>query len=128
MPPPLEPDNREEDVKKKFTLDRRNKKLMGVCAGLANTTGIDATIVRIAVVLLTLAGGFPWTVIAYLIAAMMAKPQPLADGRSGDVPGLRGSTYDYQLSTSDLDRRLAEVDNYVAGSNSRLAREIEELR
>jgi phage shock protein C len=128
MPPPLEPDNREEDVKKKFTLDRRNKKLMGVCAGLANTTGIDATIVRIAVVLLTLAGGFPWTVIAYLIAAMMAKPQPLADHRSGDVPGLRGSTYDYQLSTSDLDRRLAEVDNYVAGSNSRLAREIEELR
>jgi phage shock protein C len=115
-------------VKKKFTLDRRNKKLMGVCAGIANNTGIDATIVRVAVVLLTLAGGFPWTVIAYLIAAMIAKPQSLADYRADAPPALRGSTYDYQLSASDLDRRLAEVDNYVAGPNSRLAREIEELR
>jgi phage shock protein C len=115
-------------VKKKFHLDRRNKKLMGVCAGIANSTGIDATIVRVAIVLLTLAGGFPWSVIAYLVAAMLAKPQPLADYRAGEAPALRGSTYNYQLSATDLDRRLAEVDNYVAGPNSRLAREIDELR
>jgi hypothetical protein len=28
----------------------------------------------------------------------------------------------------DIDRRMAEVETYVTGSNSRLAREIEELR
>ncbi len=118
-------------MRKKFQLDRQNKKLMGVCAGIANSTGIDATIVRIAVVLATIAGGFPWTVIAYLIAAMMAKPRPIADyrvDRVEDVRPLSGSTYDLQASTTELDRRLAEVDTYVAGPNSRLAREIEELR
>jgi phage shock protein C len=116
-------------VKKKFYLDRQNKKLMGVCAGIAQSTGIDATIVRVAVVLATLAGGFPWTVIAYIIFAMMAKPAPLADYRTGDRHALRGSTYGYQADTRELDRRLAEVDTYVAApTSSRLAREIEELR
>ncbi len=115
-------------MKKKFYLDRRNKKLMGVCSGLSQMTGVDATIVRIAVVLVTLAGGFPWTVIAYLIAAMMAKPRPTVDYAGEDARILRGSTYALQTSTRELDRRLAEVDSLVAGPNSRLAREIEELR
>ncbi len=115
-------------MKKKFYLDRQNKKLMGVCAGLAEHSGVDATIVRIAVVLLTIAGGFPWTVIAYLIAAMMAKPRPLGRYPGEDARPLGSSTYAYQESTRELDRRLAEVDTYVAGPNSRLAREIEELR
>jgi phage shock protein PspC (stress-responsive transcriptional regulator) len=40
----------------KLTLDRTNKKIWGVCGGLANWTGIDATIVRIIFVLATLFG------------------------------------------------------------------------
>ncbi|HEX8444034.1 MAG TPA: PspC domain-containing protein [Allosphingosinicella sp.] len=114
-------------MKKRFYLDRQNKKLFGVSAGIADYTGVDATIVRVALVLLTLAGGFPWTIIAYFIAAAMAKPRPLADYRGGPVGSL-GSTYEYRAETREIDRRLAEVDTYVAGANSSLAREIEELR
>lgn len=40
----------------KLTLDRANKKIWGVCSGLANWTGIDATIVRVVFVLATLFG------------------------------------------------------------------------
>lgn len=115
-------------MKKRFYLDRQNKKLLGVSAGIADYTGVDATIVRVALVLLTLAGGFPWTIIAYLIAAAMAKPRPIGDYREQGMGTLGGSTYLYRANTREIDRRLAEVDTYVAGTNSSLAREIDELR
>ena len=40
----------------KLTLDRANKNICGVCAGLANWTGADATVIRIVFVLATLFG------------------------------------------------------------------------
>jgi phage shock protein C len=45
--------------KKKMTklmLNRANKKILGVCAGLADWTGIDTTVIRVAFVLTTLIG------------------------------------------------------------------------
>jgi len=56
-----------------FALDRRNGKIMGVCAGLSNRTGIDVTLVRIAVVLLTLCALGPVGVVAYLLAGWLAE-------------------------------------------------------
>jgi phage shock protein C len=112
-------------MKRKFYLDRQNGKFMGVCAGIANYFNIDPTIVRIGAVVVTVLGGFPWTVIAYVAAAWLAKPQPLGF-EHGHSPRL--STKDVRENMRDIDRRLAEVDMYVASSDSRLAREIEELR
>lgn len=40
----------------KLMLNRANKKILGVCAGLADWSGIDATVIRIAFVLTTLIG------------------------------------------------------------------------
>ena len=40
----------------KLVLDRANKKIWGVCAGIANWTGMDATVVRVIFVLATLFG------------------------------------------------------------------------
>lgn len=56
-----------------FTLDRRNGKIMGVCAGLANRTGLDVTLIRIAIVLLTLCALGPVGVVAYMLAAWLAE-------------------------------------------------------
>lgn len=56
-----------------FTLDRRNGKIMGVCAGIANRTGLDVTLVRVAVVLLTLCALGPVGVVAYLLAGWLAE-------------------------------------------------------
>ena len=59
----------------RFYIDKRNKKWLGVCAGIADYTGIDVTVVRIGVVLLTILGsGNP--LIAYLIAAWIAPKKP----------------------------------------------------
>lgn len=56
-----------------FTLDRRNGKIMGVCAGLANRTGLDVTLVRVACVLLTLCALGPIGIVAYLLAGWLAE-------------------------------------------------------
>jgi phage shock protein C len=54
-----------------FTLDKTNGKIMGVCSGLARSTGIDITLIRIGAVLVTLAvSGL--TIPAYLIAGLVA--------------------------------------------------------
>lgn len=113
---------------KTFTLDRRNGKMCGVCAGIANHFDIDATIVRVGVVVLTIVGGFPWTVIAYGVAAWLGKPQ--ASEAAAGVAGVphRTSTADVRESMRDIDRRLAEIDRYVTTPNRELSREIEELR
>ena len=56
-----------------FTLDRRHGKIMGVCAGLCNRTGIDVTLIRVATVLLTLCALGPVGVVAYLLAGLLAE-------------------------------------------------------
>jgi phage shock protein C len=112
---------------KKFNLDKRNGKFMGVCAGIANYVGIDPVIVRIGAVVATLLGGFPWTLIAYGVAAWAAKPEGIGY-EDEHAPRLRTSTRDVRETMRDIDRRMAEVETVITSSNSRLAREIEELR
>lgn len=115
--------------RKTFHLDKRNGKFMGVCAGIADYFNIDATIVRIGAVVATILGGFPWTLIAYLVAAWVAKPKPVGYSEMDDIATLRG-TRDEGLRERmrDIDRRMADVETYVTTSNSTLSREIEELR
>ena len=121
----------------RFYLDKKNKKWSGVCAGIADYTGIDVTLVRIGTVVLTLAGGFPWTVIAYALTAWLApvKPSELAYETPEQTKfwqGVRTSpartVRDVRSRFRDIDRRLADVETYVTSSDSRLAREIESLR
>jgi phage shock protein C len=54
-----------------FTLDKPNAKMMGVCAGLARSAGIDVTLVRVLAVAATLLlSGL--TIPLYLVAGFVA--------------------------------------------------------
>jgi len=55
-----------------FRLDRANGRLMGVCAGIARRTGLDVTLVRVAVVLFTICGFGVVGIAAYLLAGWLA--------------------------------------------------------
>lgn len=121
----------------KFYLDRQNRKWSGVCAGIADYTGLDVTVVRIGTVVLTLLGGFPWTLIAYWVVAWMApqKPMELAEQTPEQTKfwqGVRASpartVRDVRSRFRDIDRRLADIETYVTSSDGRLSREIEQLR
>lgn len=113
---------------KKFYLDKRNAKFMGVCSGLANYFGVDATFVRIGAVVVTLLGAFPWTLIAYGVAAWVANSRPGLSSEDEGMSAPRTSTKDLRLNMRDIDRRMAEVEHYVTSSNNSLASEIEKLR
>jgi phage shock protein C len=116
-------------MKKRFYLDRANGRIFGVCAGIARHMGWDPTFVRVGVVLVTLLGAFPWTLIAYGAAAMIAKKRPV--DRFDDKAPVRlakTSTFELNRSMRDIDRRMAEVETYVTAQNTPLAREIESLR
>jgi phage shock protein C len=113
---------------KNFYLDRNNGKVFGVCAGLARMLGWDATFIRVGLVVATLAGGWPWTAIAYVAAAVIAKARSRSFSETDELRNWRGSTHDLKRQSRDIDHRMAEIDSYVASSNRRLAEEFEQLR
>jgi phage shock protein C len=60
---------------KKLYRSQKDKKIAGVCAGLAEYFNIDPTIVRIIFIILLLPGGFPG-LIPYLILWAIIPVQP----------------------------------------------------
>lgn len=56
---------------KRFSLDKPSAKLMGVCAGIANYTGIDPTVVRIGFIVGTILG-FGSLILVYLLIGLLA--------------------------------------------------------
>jgi phage shock protein C len=129
---------------RKFALDRANGKILGVCAGLAEATGWDVTLIRVALVVVTIAvhGLFPLTLVAYAAAYFVARSGIARSGRvrgakagsalkgHSDSAGSRASVSAASLrgSMTELDRRLAEVETYVTSPNHQLASEIDALR
>ena len=120
-----------------FYLDKQDGKFKGVCAGIADYTGVEVMWVRIAVVLLTLTGvGFPWLPIAYMLIAWMAptRPHDLYDTAEdakfwqGVRSNPRRSTAEVRSKFRDIDRRLADIELHYTSRNNRLAEEIDSLR
>jgi phage shock protein C len=59
----------------KLHLDKRNAKLLGVCAGLADYTGVEPIWIRGAAIAVTLLGsGLP--LVAYVVIAALATAKP----------------------------------------------------
>jgi phage shock protein C len=120
----------------KFYLDKQNAKWSGVCAGIADYTGVETMWIRIGAVLLTLAGGFPWTLIAYGMIAWMAPRKPVglyddeADAKfwQGVRSNPKRSTAEIRSTFRDIDRRLADIEMFYTSRNTRLADEIDSLR
>ncbi|KRB80984.1 phage shock protein C [Sphingomonas sp. Root710] len=120
----------------KFYLDKRNRKWLGVCAGLADYTGVDVTLIRVGVVILTIMT-FPWALVAYLVINWLASDKPgefYGESREDEKfwqtvrarPG--ASVRDVRAKFRDIDRRIADIETHVTSHNSALAREIDALR
>ncbi|GGO98194.1 envelope stress response membrane protein PspC [Stakelama pacifica] len=120
----------------KFYLDKQNGQWSGVCAGIADYTGVEVIWVRVAAVILTLAGGFPWTLIAYFVVAWVGEKKPVGLYESAEDAkfwqGVRTnptrSTAEVRSKFRDIDRRLADMEMFYTSRNTRLADEIDSLR
>ncbi len=120
----------------KYYLDKFHAKWAGVCAGLADYTGIDVLWVRVAAVVLTLmAGG--WPIIIYIAVALLADKKPVALYQQSPEQqkfwqevrkNPHRTTREVRAQFRDLDRRLADMERHYVSSNKRLADEIDSLR
>ncbi|WP_267396001.1 MULTISPECIES: envelope stress response membrane protein PspC [unclassified Sphingomonas] len=119
----------------KFYLDKQDAKWAGVCAGIADYTGVDTTLVRVCMVILTLATS-GWVFLAYLAAAWLAPKKPIglyqdaADQKfwQGVRVNTKRSTAEVRSKFRDIDRRLADIETHYTSRNSQLANEIDALR
>jgi phage shock protein C len=120
----------------KFYLDKQNGKWAGVCAGIADYTGLDVTLVRMGFVIGTILGS-GMLLLAYFIIAWMAPRKPVelyeeSPERKKFWQGVRRSprttARDVRSRLRQIDRRLADTEAYLTSSHGRLAREIEQLR
>ena len=114
---------------------QRHGKLFGICAGIADYTGFDVSLVRVAfLAAMFMSGGgiLPF----YFIAAMVTPTKPMSLERVDREEkqfwqGVRASptraARDIRSRMKDIDRRLADIESYVTTENRSLAREIEAL-
>ena len=111
-----------------FEVDRENRKLLGVCAGIANRTGIDPTMVRVGVVVLALLISVKAFIVLYLVGALVGwrRGNRSSSGYRPSLANARGDESRDRMRNMDL--RMQAIETYVTSSNSRLAREIEDLR
>ena len=115
--------------------DKQNARLMGVCAGIADYTGVSTRWVRLGAVILTIATQ-GLTIPAYFVAGIFLnkKPANLYVDRDEQKYWQRvrqspaRTAREVRARFRDIDRRLAEVETYYVTSNPRLSAEIERLR
>jgi phage shock protein C len=113
-----------------FRVNKAEGKVMGVCAGIADHFDMDASLVRVGMVLAALTT-FPLVLIAYFIMAAVASAAGPRVGRTSPAmaplagaPSAEGT----RQRMRDLDARMQAIEAHVTSSNTALAREIEELR
>ena len=115
--------------------DKQKGKLMGVCAGIADYTGVNAFWVRLGALMLcglTTGGIIP----LYFVAGILLKQKPddlyVDKDEQKYWQRVRQSpartAREVRARFRDIDRRLAEVETYYVTSNPRLSAEIERLR
>ncbi|NMW32087.1 envelope stress response membrane protein PspC [Altererythrobacter sp. RZ02] len=115
--------------------DKQNAKLMGVCSGIADYTGVNSLWIRLGflALLFTVA---PILLPAYFIAGMLLNKKPphlYVDQQEQKYwQRVRQSptrtAREIRSQMRDIDRRLADVETFYVSSNPRLNAEIERLR
>jgi phage shock protein C len=115
--------------------DKQNGKLMGVCAGIADYTGVNALWVRLGFLVLLFAG-MGILLPGYFIAGFLLNKKPphlyVDQDESRYWQRVRQSpkrtAREIRSQMRDVDRRLAKVEHFYVDGNKSLSAEIEQLR
>ena len=124
----------------RYSLNRRDAKLVGVCSTLGDRFGIDPTFIRIGFVAALFL--FSWEVALVTYAALgiyfsIQRKREVDGGsdrrmsdfeRMDQVDRVRPSVHAMRTQLDETDRRLMAIDHHLNTTNDELAREIEALR
>ena len=123
----------------RYSLNRRDKKLAGVCSTLGDVFNIDPTFLRIGLVAFAIIVSWEMALIGYIAAGIYLQVQKNRANRFGERKSdfermaeagqARTSIHQLRTELDATDRRMMAIDHHITTSkNHELAREIEALR
>jgi phage shock protein PspC (stress-responsive transcriptional regulator) len=122
----------------RYSLNRRDKKLAGVCSTVGEVFNIDPTFVRVGFAAVALLISWKLALVAYVAAGIYFHIQrnkarrwadrPSDFERMADIGRARTSVHDMRTKLDVNDRRMMAIDHHLNSQNDELAREIEALR
>jgi phage shock protein PspC (stress-responsive transcriptional regulator) len=125
-------------VSNRYSLNRRDKKLAGVCSTIGEVFNIDPTFIRIGFAAAALLISWKLALVAYVAAGIYLHIQKNRLTRSSerksefermaDIGRTRASVHDMRTKLDVNDRRMMAIDHHLNSQNDDLAREIEALR
>ena len=125
-------------VSNRYSLNRRDKKLAGVCSTIGDIFNIDPTFIRVGFAAIALLISWKLALIAYVAAGIYLHIQKNRATRGldrksdfermADIGRTRTSVHDMRTKLDVNDRRMMAIDHHLSTQNDELAREIEALR
>ena len=122
----------------RYSLDRRDAKLVGVCSTLGDQFGIDPTFLRIGFVAAALLIGWEVALVTYVGLAIyytIQRKRAVDGGRKMSdfdrmelAANVRPSVHKMRTELDPIDRRLMAIESELSKPNEELARELEALR
>ena len=121
----------------RYSLNRSDSKLAGVCSTIGEQFGIDPTFLRVGFVAAAILISFKLTLAIYaglgiwfVVQKHRVKNQRhMSDFDRMELAGnVRPSVHKMRTELDPIDRRLMAIENEISKPNDELAREIEALR
>ncbi|MEO6359231.1 MAG: PspC domain-containing protein [Sphingomicrobium sp.] len=124
----------------RYSLDRHDAKLAGVCSMLGDKMGVDPTFVRIGFIAIPLLTPmtFVQALVVYSVVGIFLALQRVRGAasnrrvsefeRMGDVSTRKPTVHAMRTELDVNDRRMMAIDHHLNKQNDELAREIEALR
>lgn len=122
----------------RYSLNRKDAKLVGVCSTLGERFGIDPTFLRIGFVAAVFLISWEVALVTYVALGIYLSIQRkrAVDGgerksefeRMEAAADVRPSVHAMRTELDPIDRRLMAIESELSKSNDELAREIEALR
>ncbi|MBL4800786.1 MAG: envelope stress response membrane protein PspC [Emcibacter sp.] len=120
----------------KLYLDKTKGKICGVCAGIADYSGIDTTIIRVVAILGLLSPASGIIIITYILLCWLldTKPSDLFESKEEDDfwKGVRtqpkNTIRDVRHKFREIERRLRAAEAHVTSKEYNLHKEFEDLK
>jgi phage shock protein C len=123
--------------KYRYSLNRRDSKLVGVCSTLGEQFGIDPTFLRVGFVAAALLISFKLTLALYAGLGIwfivqkrrLNNREQMSDFDRMDLTAkVRPSVHKMRTELDPIDRRLMAIEDHISKPTDELAREIDALR
>lgn len=95
-------------MERRLYRSQQDKKLFGVCGGIAHFLGIDSTLVRLGVVVLAVTTGIP--ILIYILLAMIMPKEPRSIFGSDAAYDMYNSPYHSGARMNDLDSEIDRLE------------------